>query len=80
MRTFLVTGGAGFIGSHIATSLVQREDKVRVLDNLSTGHRIVNGVRHPCSSVKARSAAFPSVAWLCGVCRIRLGRTSLAAW
>lgn len=38
MRTFLVTGGAGFIGSHIAEALVHRHDKVRVLDNLSTGH------------------------------------------
>lgn len=38
MRTFLVTGGAGFIGSHIAESLVARGDRVRVLDNLSTGH------------------------------------------
>ena len=37
MRKFLVTGGAGFIGSHIAEALVQRGDKVRVLDNLSTG-------------------------------------------
>jgi len=39
MRTFLVTGGAGFIGSHLATALVERGDHVRVLDNLSTGHR-----------------------------------------
>lgn len=39
MRTFLVTGGAGFIGSHIATALVERGDRVRVFDNLSTGHR-----------------------------------------
>jgi UDP-glucose 4-epimerase len=38
MRTFLVTGGAGFIGSHIAEALVARGDRVRVLDNLSTGH------------------------------------------
>jgi UDP-glucose 4-epimerase len=37
MRTFLVTGGAGFIGSHIAETLVLRGDRVRVLDNLSTG-------------------------------------------
>jgi UDP-glucose 4-epimerase len=37
MRTFLVTGGAGFIGSHIAEALVRRGDRVRVLDNLSTG-------------------------------------------
>jgi UDP-glucose 4-epimerase len=39
MRTFLVTGGAGFIGSHIAETLVARGDRVRVLDNLSTGFR-----------------------------------------
>ncbi|MBI3837953.1 MAG: SDR family oxidoreductase [Planctomycetia bacterium] len=38
MRTVLVTGGAGFIGSHIAEALVSRGDKVRVLDNLCTGH------------------------------------------
>ncbi|MCE9546675.1 MAG: SDR family oxidoreductase [Planctomycetia bacterium] len=38
MRTFLVTGGAGFIGSHIVTALVERGDRVLVLDNLSTGH------------------------------------------
>ncbi|MDP6445181.1 MAG: NAD-dependent epimerase/dehydratase family protein [Pirellulaceae bacterium] len=37
MRTFLVTGGAGFIGSNIAEALVRRGDRVRVLDNLSTG-------------------------------------------
>jgi UDP-glucose 4-epimerase len=37
MRTFLVTGGAGFIGSQIAATLVERGDRVRVLDNLSTG-------------------------------------------
>jgi UDP-glucose 4-epimerase len=37
MRSFLVTGGAGFIGSHIAEALVQRGDRVRVFDNLSTG-------------------------------------------
>lgn len=38
-RLFLVTGGCGFIGSHIAEALVRRGDRVRVLDNLSTGHR-----------------------------------------
>lgn len=37
MRTVLVTGGAGFIGSHIVEALVERGDRVRVLDNLSTG-------------------------------------------
>jgi nucleoside-diphosphate-sugar epimerase len=35
----LVTGGAGFIGSHIASSLAAGGARVRILDNLSTGHR-----------------------------------------
>ena len=39
MRIFLVTGGAGFIGSHIVEELANRGDQVRVLDNLSTGFR-----------------------------------------
>src|SRR4030042_4848415 len=38
MLTFLVTGGAGFIGSNIAEALRRRGDRVRVVDNLSTGH------------------------------------------
>ena len=37
MGYYLVTGGAGFIGSHIATALVERGERVRVLDNLCTG-------------------------------------------
>ncbi len=35
----LVTGGAGFIGSHVAAGLLARGDGVRILDNLSTGRR-----------------------------------------
>jgi nucleoside-diphosphate-sugar epimerase len=36
-RYFLVTGGAGFIGSNVAEALLVRGDRVRVLDDLSTG-------------------------------------------
>lgn len=39
MTKYLVTGGAGFIGSHIATALAERGDEVSVFDNLSTGTR-----------------------------------------
>ena len=35
----LVTGGAGFIGSNIASALVQSGARVRIIDDLSTGHR-----------------------------------------
>lgn len=37
--SYLVTGGAGFIGSHIVEELVKREERVRVLDNFSTGKK-----------------------------------------
>ncbi len=43
MRVF-VTGGAGFIGSHLCDALVQRGDEVAILDNLSTGS--LNNISH----------------------------------
>ena len=39
MATFLITGGSGFIGSHIVEKLVSLGENVRVLDNLSTGKK-----------------------------------------
>jgi UDP-glucose 4-epimerase len=41
---FLITGGAGFIGSHLAEELLMRGHRVHVLDDLSTGS--IDNVRH----------------------------------
>ncbi|MFH1671427.1 MAG: NAD-dependent epimerase/dehydratase family protein [Candidatus Portnoybacteria bacterium] len=39
MAKYLVTGGAGFIGSHLVDKLINQGDKVIVIDNLSTGKK-----------------------------------------
>jgi UDP-glucose 4-epimerase len=44
MLRYLITGGAGFIGSHLAERLLNRNDKVVLLDNLSTGS--MENIRH----------------------------------
>ncbi len=46
-QRFLVTGGAGFVGSHLVAALRDRGDEVVVLDSLRTGHRaaVPDGVR-----------------------------------
>jgi UDP-glucose 4-epimerase len=38
-KSILVTGGAGYVGSHATALLVEREHRVTVLDNFDTGHR-----------------------------------------
>lgn len=40
MARWLITGGCGFIGSHLAEALVAQGDSVRILDDLSTGKRL----------------------------------------
>ncbi|MEH6403911.1 MAG: NAD-dependent epimerase/dehydratase family protein [Sneathiella sp.] len=62
MGRFLITGGAGFIGSHLSDALIARGDTVVVLDNLSSGKTsnllpecelIVGDIRNEASVLKA---------------------------
>ncbi len=50
MTSYLVTGGAGFIGSHIATRLVELGGRVRVLDNLCAGFR--HNLKHVANDIE----------------------------
>jgi UDP-N-acetylglucosamine/UDP-N-acetyl-alpha-D-glucosaminouronate 4-epimerase len=49
VMSVLVTGGGGFIGSHLVEALLQRGASVRALDNLTTGHRanLAGVLAHP---------------------------------
>ena len=42
-KNILITGGAGYIGSHISEVLIKNNKRIFILDNLSTGHkRLIN--------------------------------------
>lgn len=57
----LVTGGAGFIGSHLADALLARGHAVRVLDNLSSGRRANLALDHPGLELVVGDVADPAV-------------------
>ena len=61
MPRYLVTGGAGFIGSHVVDALAARGDAVRVVDDLSTGSR-GNLAEHPDVELIEADLADPQVA------------------
>jgi len=62
MRT-IVTGGAGFIGSHVVDALVARGDEVHVLDDLSKGRRenVAAGAELHVADVRDPDAVFEAV-------------------
>jgi nucleoside-diphosphate-sugar epimerase len=64
--TVLVTGGAGFIGSHLVNALVERGHRVRVIDNLATGkaekvNRAAQFIRADIRELEAIRPAFEAV-------------------
>jgi UDP-glucose 4-epimerase len=70
MRKFLVTGGSGFVGSHLCEALIERGDEVFVMDDLSTGRleNIAHLQEHPrfhlvISSILDLKRLEPLVRW-----------------
>lgn len=59
---YIVTGGAGFIGSHLATALVERGDRVRVIDNFITGKPAnIEHIASRIEFVQADLVDFPAI-------------------
>ena len=63
MATYVVTGGAGFIGSHIADELVRQKHSVRIVDNFSSGkHANIESIQDHVAVVTVDLADAPHLA------------------
>src|SRR6185369_2901639 len=63
MATYVVTGGAGFIGSHIAEALIRQNHTVRIVDNFSTGKAAnIVSFRHKANVIQLDIADGPGLA------------------
>ena len=80
-RRILITGGAGFIGSHLAAALLEQGDTVTILDNLNTGFEayvppgatfVLGDVRNPADLAPIFEAGVDVVLHIAGQASIRL--------
>src|SRR5262245_11411809 len=80
MALQLVTGGAGFIGSHLVEALIRRGDRVRVLDSLVTGNlRNLGQFRHQVEFVEADLNDASAVVQAVEGCEIVFHQAALAS-
>jgi nucleoside-diphosphate-sugar epimerase len=67
MTTYVVTGGGGFIGSHIVEELLRRRQTVRVIDNFSTGNRAnIEAFRNSAEIIEADIAKAKNLSEMIG--------------